>query len=154
MASKFRTAYGEKLHPAQEFDHKKISFKRAGQKINIYDLIQASREDTEIYPTLEKYGMLPSIETAEQFMANRAKGFFAEFEKTMDKRDFHELQIKAEESWKSLPREIREKFHNNREEFMNEGLEWYNAELKKAQDQAEFNKIVNEQGAEQDEPKQ
>ena len=137
MASKFKTAYGEHLHPAQEFDHKKISFKRAGKDINIYDLIQASREDTEIYPTLEKYGMTPNVETAAEFFKNRAQGFFAEFDKTMNLRDFHELQQRAENMWKDLPREVREQFHNDREEFMTEGVEWWNKEVERAAQEVE-----------------
>lgn len=141
---KFKTAYGEHLHPAQEFDHKKISFRRAGKNINIYDLIQASREDTEIYPTLEKYGMIPSIETAEQFFKDRAKGFFAEFEETMNLRDFHELQKGANDMWLDLPREVREQFHNDKEEFMTEGINWWNKELKKMEEAAKAQTQVNE----------
>lgn len=131
MVTKFRTAYGEKLKVGKDFDHTKIFFKRAGQKVNIYDLIQAGREDTEIYPTLEKYGIVPSINSAAEFFKNNGKGFYAEFEKTMNNRDYHELMQGATEQWENLPLSIREKFHNNKEEFMTNGLEWLDSELKK-----------------------
>lgn len=126
---KFQTAYSGKISPSQDFNHKKITFRKAGKDINIYDLTQAGREDTEIYPTLEKYGILPSVETAAQFLANRAGGFYAEFEQMMDLRDFHEIRQRSNEMWQDLPQEIRDKFHNDKEEFMNEGLDWLKAQM-------------------------
>lgn len=149
---KFKTAYGEKLHPSQDFDHTKITFTKAGKKYNIYDVIQTAREDTELYPTLEKYGMIPNVENAEQFCKNRGNAFFAEFSETMDKRDVHELNKKSEEMWLDLPREVREIFHNDKEEFMTTGLEWWD-KTQKALLEKEAEMIKNTEGVTNNEQK-
>ena len=46
----------ERKRMAQDFNKEEITVTKAGKEINVYNFIQENREDTEIYPTLEKYG--------------------------------------------------------------------------------------------------
>ena len=48
----------ERKRMAQDFNKEEITVTKAGKEINVYNFIQESREDTEIYPTLEKYGCI------------------------------------------------------------------------------------------------
>lgn len=52
---KFR-AIRETTRIKRDYDPKKIFIEKAGQKINLYDFVQESSKDLEIYEVLEKYG--------------------------------------------------------------------------------------------------
>lgn len=102
---------------AQEFDKENITITKAGKTFNVYDKIQAEREDTEIYPTLEKYGCLDKI------MLNE-KDLFIEWKKMSDLRSLKDQQIQAEQMWNMLPWETRQEFGNDMYRFANEGEQW------------------------------
>lgn len=101
----------------QDFDRKKIHWIKNGEKVNVYDFIQEGREDTEIYPTLEKYGSIKRMELD-------TPAVYQKFEKVNDLRDHLEQQKEAVNMWNALPLDIRKQFNNDRYEFMNNGMQW------------------------------
>lgn len=106
----------------QDFDRKNIHWIKNGEKVNVYDFIQEGREDTEIYPTLEKYGSIKRMELD-------TPAVYQQFEKINDLRDHLEQQKQAENMWNALPLEIRQQFNNDRYEFMNNGMQWLEKRL-------------------------
>lgn len=102
---------------AQSFDKNSITLTKAGETYNVYDKIQESREDTEIYPTLEKYGCI------DRMILNK-KGVYADFQEFKGLRELKEQQIKADEMFYSLPLDVRTKFQNDKNLFMRDGEKW------------------------------
>lgn len=98
---------------------------KAGEKFVYYDRIQKARQDTEIYPTLEKYGCLDPIMVNKEQMYLDLRGW-----KT-DARSLTEMTIKADEMWNKLPHDIKAKFENNRDIFMRDGEKWLKSEIEK-----------------------
>lgn len=101
----------------QTFDLKE-TVTRAGQTYVRYDEIQANREDTEIYPTLEKYGNL-------QVMERPANEKYIDMSNALELRDLFEQEIKLKEMFESLPLEERREFNMNYYEWKEKGLEYY-----------------------------
>lgn len=116
---------------SQEFDKEKITLKKAGKEFNVYDAIQEAREDTEIYPTLEKYGCLDKI------MLNKELTLadFKEYKGYADLRDIKEQQIKANEMFYNLPLETRQHFNNDINQFVKDGEKYINELIKQEQAQ-------------------
>lgn len=114
---------------AQSFDKGSITLTKAGKTFNVYDKIQENREDTEIYPTLEKYGCI------DRMMLN-TQGVYADFQEFKGLREMKDQQIKADEMFNSLPLDVRIQFQNDKNLFMRDGEEWIkskiNEEKKKA----------------------
>lgn len=107
----------------QDFDRKSIHWIKNGEKVNVYDFIQEGREDTEIYPTLEKYGSIKRMELD-------TPAVYQKFEKINDLRDHLEQQKEAVNMWNALPLDIRQQFNNDRYEFMNNGMQWLEKRMK------------------------
>lgn len=112
----------------QAFDREVIHVIKCGQKVNVYDSIQAASEDTDIYETLEKYG---SIENMQKYNGAEIK---QEFDDYMSLQDLQERTNKANNMWEKLPAGVREKFHNNLFEFLQKAPEWLDKEAKKIKD--------------------
>lgn len=104
----------------QTFDKEKIMLTKAGERFNVYDRIQEGRKDTEIYPTLEKYGCLPTAMSNEDAL-EYLKGNVSEFSQKFDLKDVQEMNLKAQEMFYKLPLEIRNKFDNDINRFAKEG---------------------------------
>lgn len=102
---------------SQSFDKANITLKKAGKEINVYDAIQANREDTEIYPTLEKYGCI------DRMMLN-SEGVYADFTIFKGLREIKEQQEMANNMFYNLPLEIRQVFNNDKNIFMRDGEKW------------------------------
>ena len=102
---------------AQKFDKSKITLTKAGKTYNIYDKIQEGREDTEIYPTLEKYGCI------DRMMLNK-QGVYADFKNFNDLRDLKDQQNMATNMFYNLPLETRKEFNNDINTFVKEGEKW------------------------------
>lgn len=98
----------------QSFDKSKITLKKANVEYNVYDKIQEAREDTEIEPTLKKYGCIP-----EKLL--NAQGVYDDFTQYADLRGIQDQAIKAKEMFYNLPLETRQKFNNNINTFVKEG---------------------------------
>lgn len=102
---------------AQKFDKSKIFLTKAGKTYNVYDKIQEGREDTEIYPTLEKYGCIDR-------MMLDTHGVYADFQNFNDLRDLKDQQNMATNMFYNLPLETRKEFNNNINTFLKEGENW------------------------------
>lgn len=103
----------ERTRAQQTFDREKITMKRAGKEINVYDFIQASREDTEIYEVLEKYGCIDKIKRTDQELY----ADITAIQKLDGLRGMVEQQRQAKEMFEQLPFEIRKEFNNSLNEF-------------------------------------
>lgn len=114
---------------AQKFDKSKIMLTKAGKTYNIYDKIQEGREDTEIYPTLEKYGCIDR-------MMLDTQGVYADFQNFNDLRDLKDQQNLATNMFYNLPVETRKEFNNNINTFIKEGENWLKKKI-----EAEKNKV-------------
>lgn len=101
----------------QDFDKENITFVKAGKKYNVYDLIQEGREDTEIYPTLEKYGCIDRLRLNTEEVYADVRGLHS-LRNSMDKVN------KANEIWLNLPVETRAEFNHSKREFVERGEKW------------------------------
>lgn len=118
---------------SQTFDKEKIVLKKAGETINVYDYIQSNREDTELKPTLEKYGCIPT----QNIDLNKTAGDFTQLN---DMRTMLEQQKKAVEMWNGLPIDVRQSFNNNINDFVENGEKWVQNKIKEVQKQEELKK--------------
>lgn len=109
----------------QNFDKEKIFIEKCGKKINVYDMIQEAREDTEIYPTLEKYGCI------DKMMLNHEDVYtdYTELQKMRDLRGIKDYQIQANNMFYNLPPEVRKEFDNDINKFT-KGADKYIERLK------------------------
>lgn len=109
---------------AQNFDKDNIEVIKCGQKINVYQAIQDAREDTELYPTLEKYGCIDKLPI------DHAK-VYGDLTQIKDLKDIMQQQIDAENLWLSLPLDVRRQFNHSKAEFIEKGAEWLEKEIEK-----------------------
>lgn len=115
---------------AQKFDKSKITLTKAGKTYNVYDKIQEGREDTEIYPTLEKYGCIDR-------MMLDSQGVYADFQNFNDLRDLKDQQNLATNMFYNLPLETRKEFNNNINTFVKEGEKWLKNKIEEEKAKAE-----------------
>lgn len=111
----------ERKRMSQDFDAEKITVTKAGVEMNVYEWIQESREDTEIYPTLEKYGC---VEDAAKAMRLKTPELYADMREIKDLRSSIEQVNKANELWERLPLDVRKEFNHNSAEFVEKGEQW------------------------------
>ena len=107
-------------------DFGRPTLKKYGKEIDIYDWIQESREDTEIIPTLEKYGCLDRMKRDD----NVLYGDITELMKD-GLRGVMQREQEADDLWNSLPWEYREQFQNNRALFLENGEKWLKDRIEK-----------------------
>lgn len=125
------SAWERKQTNGQIFGRPKL--KKAGKEFDVHDFIQENREDTEIYPTLEKYGSLEKITINSEVLygdMTRIKGL----------RDIHEQIEESQQLWDSLPFEIRHEFQGNKRLFMENGEKWLKEKIEKNQPKIEEKK--------------
>ena len=108
---------------AQKYDKEKITIIKGGKERNVYDMIQEAREDTEIYPTLEKYGVLNS-------MATDKKLIYADISEALSYQDLSEQDARLNTIFEELPAKERNKFDNDFYKFKANGLKVYEEEAK------------------------
>lgn len=116
---------------AKEFNRENIFIEKAGVKYNVYDMIQEAREDTEIVPTLEKYGCL------EGHMQIDPQKMYADFTGLSDLRGILDAKINAENLFYKLPIEERQHFNNDINQFTKNGKSYFENKIKEAQAKAE-----------------
>lgn len=122
---------------SQSFDKDNITLTKAGKTFNVYDKIQEGREDTEIYPTLEKYGCIDRMMLDHQ-------GIYDDFTRYGTLRDLKEQQKMAEQMFYDLPIETRQVFNNDINQFMKDGQKYVkklvDADIAKAKEKEELSK--------------
>lgn len=109
------SAMETKKTKGQKFGNPKLI--KCGKEFDVREWINSGREDTEIYPTLEKYGCIDRMKLD-------VEGVFGDFTEMKDMRSLIEQAQKADEMWHNLPMEVREHFQNNKQLFV-EGGEKY-----------------------------
>lgn len=114
----------ERTRKAQTYDKDNIFVTIRGEKVNVYKMIQEAREDTEIIPTLEKYGCIEKL----GFDPEKTYNNFVEI---TDLRDIYVAKEKADSMWENLPIEVRKVFNNNADEFMRNGEKWLKEQMAK-----------------------
>lgn len=113
---KFKSIYKRDFKP-KAFDPDRTII-RGGKKFVVRQLIQESRSDTEIYPTLEKYG---TLENAMEHMKKNLNKIYADFGAVTTLKDTMDQQIQAQQLWNDLPFQVRAHFNNNIHTFLKEG---------------------------------
>jgi len=109
---------------AQSYDPKSIFIERMGKKINLFDLIQESKEDSEITTCLKKYGCIEPLGVD-------LKKTYENFIEIQDLRDIYDAKKRADQLWDTLPLEIKQEFNGNANEFMNKGEQWLKDKIAK-----------------------
>ena len=95
----------------------KPTFEKNGKELDIQEYIESGREDTEIYPTLEKYGCLTRMERT----AGEIYGDFTEYN---DLRGNLEKAKKIKDMWNQMDTKVKNEFNNDMNEFVDRGMEW------------------------------
>lgn len=108
---------------AQAFDKSKIVLTKAGKTFNVYDKIQEAKEDTEIYPTLEKYGCIDRMMLDTQRV-------YTDFTAFKGLREIKDQQKMADQMFNNLPLETRKIFNNDKNVFMRDGEKWLKEKIK------------------------
>ena len=132
---KYKNTEGQKFQKA-------IIIKQ-GKEIDVDAMIQAGREDTEIYPTLEKYGCLDKLEIDN-------KGVYGDFREIKSLENIIEQNEKATNLWNNLPLEVREQFGNDKTRFLNEGEEWLKNKIQRENKSQETKQEAKEQTKDKD----
>lgn len=114
----------ERERVQQHFDREKIMLTKAGKTYNVYDAIQEAREDTEIMPTLRKYGCIDRLGIDKE----KVYGDLTNIQENL--RNVIDQQNEANKLWESLPIETRIKYNNNVREFLEKAPKDLEKELK------------------------
>lgn len=121
---KFKCTNDWRERKQQTFDKDKITLKKAGKEFNVYQWIQEAREDTEVIPTLEKYGCI------DRMILNKEE-MYGDFTNFKDLRGLNDQIRESQRMFDNLPAEIKKKFGNNKDLFMREGEAWLKSEIEK-----------------------
>lgn len=104
----------------------KPTFVKFGKTINVQEYIEEARVDTEIYPTLEKYGCLKPLERT----PSEIYGDFTEYN---DLRNNLEKAKKIKEMWNNIDTKIKNEFNNDMNEFIDRGMQWAKNKIEQEQ---------------------
>lgn len=115
----------------QNFGKPKLT--KAGKTFDVREWIQSNREDTEIYDTLEKYG----VDGWKRLQDENKQEIYADITNMGDLRNNLDKIRAAEKMWGELPREVRAEFQNNKELFIEGGIKWAENKIKEFNDKKE-----------------
>lgn len=107
---------------AQKFGNPKII--RAGKELDVREWIDAGREDTELYETLNKYGCIDRMIVDKEQV-------FGDLTSIMSLRDSMDQMKEANNLWNSLPLDFRKEFLNDKTEFMRNGMDYLKKKIEK-----------------------
>lgn len=103
---------------SQEFDRKKIEFKRNGKMVNLYDWIQSQNQDLEIYEVLEKGRTLDS-------MQKNAEQLYGDMREANNLRNICDRKVVVNNIFETLPHNIRKIFNNDLNNFIENGEQYF-----------------------------
>ncbi|UPW41490.1 internal scaffolding protein [Dipodfec virus UA23Rod_1071] len=126
----------ENMAFAESFDINYMQ-EKGGETFNLYESIQEAREDTELYPTLEKYGSI------ERMIINEADVYGDLRQVKSLKGELEKLEA-AERLWNSLPWDVRSQFNNNRYNFMENGESWLMEKMAEKEEPVEITPMAQE----------
>lgn len=110
---------------AQSFDKEKITVKRKGKEINVYDWAQSTKGQNDFYETLDAYNGDFNL-TVKQ-LSEYGQRIEPELLGIKSLEDISELSKQANNLWTGLPLEIRQQFGNSKDNFVKNGLNWIKA---------------------------
>lgn len=99
------------------FNPDEITIEKAGKTINVNQWIQEGREDTEIYPMIEKYHGKENI-------PQKLGAIIGDLTEYQDLRSVIEKEKHAQNMWNNLPLEVRQHFGNDKYRFIEDGMKW------------------------------
>lgn len=111
------------FEPSKGTEFGKPTFVKYGKEIDIQEYIEANREDTEIYPTLKKYGSLKPLEKSYE-------AIYGDFTEYNDLRTCFDKAKQSKQMWDELPQDFKHEFNNDINEFIDRGMEWANNKMK------------------------
>lgn len=124
--TKFETIFTpQKRKTGQKFGD--IFVIKKGKKINVREATNAANVDCEIYETLEKYDM---IQTHERKNLSEIINEIGQ----IDLLTSLEKMQKGKELWNNLPQNIKDDFKNDVHKFIDNGVEYFNAKIKAAEE--------------------
>lgn len=107
---------------AQSFDKEKITVRRKGKEINVYDWAQSTKGQNDFYKTLDAYNGDFNL-TVKQ-LSEYGQKIEPELLGIKSLEDISELSKQANNLWTGLPLEIRQQFRNSKDNFIKNGLNW------------------------------
>ena len=132
--TKFPYEYMNRMYkPTKGQNFGRPTLKMKGKEFDIYDWIQENRDDTEIIPTLEKYGCLDRMKVDDNVL-------YGDMTEIMSKglRGILEHEQETQELWDSLPWEYRQEFQNNKALFIENGEKWLKNRIEKTKESKEI----------------
>ena len=137
--------YGDRNPKPLKMDIKNITLTKAGKTYNVYDAIQAANVDTDIYEVMKKYHCV--ADEAVQYMQERGgeKGVYMDIrelqKQVQDIGNIHDIARKAQEMFDALPTEVKSKYGDNLDGFMQEMQKKYNKENEPEPQNLEKNEV-------------
>lgn len=113
-----------KTKPSKGQEFGEPTFIKHGKEIKVHDFIQEGREDTEIYPTLEKYGSIKKMQTESELV-------FGDATQIKDLAGAMKIVEEGQKRWQAMSLEDRLIFGNDKERFINEGEQWVKNKIEK-----------------------
>lgn len=106
--------------------------KRNGKELSLQEFINANNKDCTIYDVLKTYrGDMKLTQAKLNTLTNKISDELMEINGL---NDAFKVMAKAEETWKSLPLEIRKEFSHDVKNFQQNGLKWANDKIKAEKD--------------------
>lgn len=110
------------------YDPNKIFITKAGKTYLIDDFIKEQEPETNIYKVMEMYNFNPDEAT------ERMKGRFQEIKATIDMSKSYAEHLmlieKAKQEFELLPVNVKKQFNNSITDFMENGENWINEQIK------------------------
>lgn len=99
--------------------NKDIKFEQAGNKVDIRDWIDSSKDETDVYKNLERYGAIPQRITNKEALYIDLKGLNTT-------NDVLEKAKQAKNIWSKLDDNLKNKYGNNVSTFLRNANRLYN----------------------------
>ena len=129
--------WDKKKREVLKMDRKRIKIRQNGRVVNLYGLIQSRNVDTEIYPTLYKYGSLKPLEINQEWLATGLQ--------TLEGiKDIDKLAKEAENLFLELPDEIQNLYGKSYAEFAKDKGQKIIDFMKQKEQKSELNNNTND----------
>lgn len=133
---------------AQSFDKEKITVKRKGKIVNVYDWAQSTKGQNDYYKVLEKYHGDDSA--AKDELIKNAKDIGDELRNINSIEDIFEKEKRSKDAWDNLPFSVRQEFGQNRANWQKNGTKWVEQKYKEMQEEEKrLNELREEQKEEE-----
>lgn len=111
-----------KINRAKKYFSDDTKIKRNGKEISLQEYINENNKDCTIYDVYNTYRGDKKLTV--QALNTLSHKISDELMEVTNLQDAFAVMKKAEESWRSLPLDIRKEFNNNIRDFQQKGLNW------------------------------